>query len=101
MKHTSKAITISLDHATTREKIPNNYNDILNDILVLIREKNYYWECTFSGIDSKPNSDGNWTLSKSLCNPRGTIQPIHGPSGIAYDAESKADAMADTLEHQF
>lgn len=92
-----------------KRRAKNTQNPLLNTqanrlttrIRAMIRElSNQKWEDHLNSLNPEDNS--LWRTVRCLKNSsQPIIPPIHGPFGMAYSDERKADAFASSLESQF
>lgn len=80
-----------IDKATT--------NRLSHEVKYALRNfRNSQWEQTLQSLTTEDNS--LWRMSKALRSTTQFFPPIHGPDGVAYAEQEKAEAFARCLQNQ-
>lgn len=76
------------------------YNRLTTKLRDEIRQqKNEQWKNTLEAADDDETK--YWHIAKALRRKRAPASVIHGPNGLVYTAQAKAEAIASVLETQF
>lgn len=80
---------------TARDEMHNLAHDIK---AAISQHRNRQWTDKVVSLNTKDNSV--WKMVRALSSKKTPMPSIHGPNGLCYSPESKAEAFGDSMEQQ-